>query len=77
MACQDDSTYGKGAILTGSLFAIRKSKDGKFYFYLRAENSEIIATSEMYETIAGARSGIESVRKNAPKATIVDMTESN
>lgn len=64
----------KEPILSEPLFAIRKSKNGKFYFYLRAENMEIIATSEMYETIAGARNGIESVRKNAPKATIVDMT---
>lgn len=61
--------------MDGPLFAIRKSKDGKFYFYLRAENMEIIATSEMYETIAGARNGIESVRKNSPRAVVIDMTE--
>lgn len=59
----------------GPLFAIRKSKNGKFYFYLRAVNMEIIATSEMYETVAAARKGIESVRTNASKAMIIDMTE--
>ena len=61
--------------MDGPLFAIRNSKDGKFYFYLRAENMEIIATSEMYETISGARGGIESIRKNAPRAVVIDMTD--
>lgn len=57
------------------LFAIRKATSGEFYFYLRAENSEIIATSEMYTTKAGAQSGIASVKKNAPIATTIDMTD--
>jgi len=59
----------------GPLFAIRKSSDGQYYFYLRAENMEIIATSEMYTTKAAAKVGIASVQKNAPIAPTVDMTE--
>ncbi len=61
--------------MSGPLYAIRKSKDGQFYFYLRAENMEIIATSEMYTTKASAKRGIESVRKNAPTDIVIDMTE--
>tara|TARA_R110002124_G_scaffold276480_2_gene447272 strand:- start:714 stop:902 length:189 start_codon:yes stop_codon:yes gene_type:complete len=60
--------------MANPLFAIRKAKSGEFYFYLRAENSEIIATSEMYKTRAGAQNGIASVKKNAPIAATVDMT---
>ena len=61
--------------MADSMFVIRKNKAGQFYFYLRAENSEIIATSESYTTKASARSGILSVQKNAPAATIIDMSD--
>ncbi|MBQ3837180.1 MAG: DUF1508 domain-containing protein, partial [Treponema sp.] len=43
-------------------FIIDKAKNG-FKFNLVAGNGEIIATSEVYESKAGAESGIESVRK--------------
>jgi uncharacterized protein YegP (UPF0339 family) len=42
---------------------------------LKAANGEIIATSEGYKTKASAKNGIESVQKNAPDATVVDLTE--
>ncbi len=57
------------------LFAIRMSTSGEYYFYLRAANGEIIATSEMYTSKQGARNGIESVKKNAATALTIDMTE--
>ena len=63
--------------MSGPLYAIRKSRDGQFYFYLRAANMEIIATSEMYTTKAAAERGVEAVRKNAPTPTVLDMTEDN
>jgi uncharacterized protein YegP (UPF0339 family) len=56
------------------LFVIRKNSAGQFYFYLRAENSEIIAMSEFYKTKASAQAGIASVKKNAQTAQTVDMT---
>ena len=37
-------------------------------------NGEIIASSEVYKSKASAKNGIESVRKNAPGATVVDET---
>ena len=54
-------------------FVIKKSKD-QYIFDLKAANGEIIATSERYETKASAKSGIESVKKNAPSAPVVDET---
>ena len=55
-------------------FEITKDKAGKFRFRLKAGNGEIIAVSEAYETIASAKNGIESVKKNAAEAAVVDLT---
>ncbi|MDP2621288.1 MAG: YegP family protein [Hyphomicrobiales bacterium] len=55
-------------------FEILKQKDGQFYFVLKAANGEIIARSEGYKGKAGCANGIESVRKNASKAKVVDLS---
>lgn len=48
----------------------KKSSNNKHYFNLKAANSQIIGTSEMYEGSSGMENGIESVKKNAPKASV-------
>jgi uncharacterized protein YegP (UPF0339 family) len=40
---------------------------------LKAPNSETIATGEAYSSKAACKNGIESVKKNAPMAEIVDV----
>ncbi len=55
-------------------FVIRRTATG-IKFDLKAGNGETIATSEIYETEATCRKGIESVRKNAEKAKLEDLTE--
>ena len=55
-------------------FTIKKDKSGQYRFNLQASNGEIIASSEAYTTMASCKNGIESVRKNAPDATIDDQT---
>ncbi|MDL2214962.1 YegP family protein [Dysgonomonas sp. OttesenSCG-928-M03] len=52
----------------------KESKNNKWYFNLKATNGQIIGTSEMYESAASRDNGIESVKKNAPDATVVDLT---
>lgn len=52
-------------------FAVKTVKTG-IKFNLKAGNGEIIATSEVYTSRASCLNGIESVRKNAPEAGIVD-----
>ncbi len=47
-------------------FEIKRSKNDKFLFNLKAGNGEVILTSEMYEAKASALTGIESVKTNAP-----------
>jgi uncharacterized protein YegP (UPF0339 family) len=55
-------------------FEIKEAKNGQFLFNLKAGNGEIIATSELYTTKAAAKNGIESVKKNATQADIIDLT---
>jgi uncharacterized protein YegP (UPF0339 family) len=53
-------------------FVITKDKKGEFRFSLKAGNGEVIAISEGYAAKASALNGIESVRKNAADAVVVD-----
>ena len=52
-------------------FVIRKTAAG-FHFELKAGNGEIIATSETYKSKDACKNGIESVKKNAPDADVVE-----
>lgn len=54
-------------------FVIKKSGD-QYHFVFKSENGEIIATSERYTNKASAMNGIDSVRENAPTATVEDET---
>ena len=49
-----------------------ESKNGKPYFNLKATNGQVIGTSELYESVAARDNGIESVKKNAPDAEVVE-----
>jgi len=55
-------------------FEIYQDAAGEYRFRLRAPNGEIIAVSEGYKSKGSCRNGIESVKENAPKATIQDLT---
>lgn len=50
-------------------FVIKKTNAG-YHFNLKADNGQVIATSEVYTTEAACKNGIESVKKNAPDATV-------
>jgi uncharacterized protein YegP (UPF0339 family) len=50
-------------------------KVGKYRFRLKAANGEMIAISEGYASKQGCVEGIESVKKNAPIARIVEAKE--
>ncbi len=54
-------------------FVVRQVKTG-IMFNLKANNGQVIATSEVYNSDAACRKGIESVRKNAPIAPIENQT---
>lgn len=54
-------------------FVIKKSAKG-FMFNLLAGNNQVIATSEVYSSLASCKNGIDSVKKNAVAASIEDQT---
>lgn len=53
-------------------FEVYQDKAGEYRFRLKATNGEIIATGEGYKAKSGCMNGIESIRKNAPDAEIVE-----
>ncbi|MFS8371489.1 YegP family protein [Acetobacter indonesiensis] len=52
----------------------KESASSKPMFNLKASNGQIIGTSELYNSTSARDAGIESVKNNAPTATIVDLT---
>ena len=59
-----------------SKYVIRKVPSG-VKFDLRSGNGQTVLTSEVYANAAVCRKGIESVRKNAPRAKLENQTEEN
>ncbi|GHE67004.1 hypothetical protein GCM10019059_28420 [Camelimonas fluminis] len=51
----------------------KQTVNGKHMFNLKAANGQVIGVSESYESAASREKGIESVKKNAPLAPIVDL----
>lgn len=51
-------------------FDRRRAVDGSHYFILKAANSRIIGTSEMYTTKAAMENGIASVQQHADESDI-------
>lgn len=60
--------------MTGN-FVIRKSTDNQYYFYYRASNSEIVATSETYTRKQSALDSIALIKREAASASTIDMTD--
>lgn len=54
-------------------FEVYKDAKGEFRFRLKAANGQVIATGEGYKSKASCMNGIESVKKNAPEAQVVEV----
>lgn len=54
-------------------FVIKKTADG-YKFDLEAANGQIIASSEVYPSEDACKSGIDAVKKFAPKAKVEDQS---
>ena len=52
-------------------FVIKTTEKGS-HFVLKADNGEVIATSQVYKSKDSCKKGIESVKRNAPTAEIVE-----
>lgn len=55
-------------------FDRRTAKNGKPYFALKASNGQDLGRSEMYNSKSSMERGIQSVKRNAPDAKLVDNT---
>jgi uncharacterized protein YegP (UPF0339 family) len=54
-------------------FEVYKDKAGEYRFRLKAGNGQVIAVSEGYKSKTSCMNGIESIKKNAPTAAIVEI----
>ncbi|MCA0384552.1 MAG: YegP family protein [Firmicutes bacterium] len=68
----EDQTVEGFEKVTNPKFEMYVDKAGECRFRLKAKNGEIILESEGYKTKANCLNGIESVKKNAPDALIVE-----
>ena len=68
----EDQTVENFEVLKHPKFEVYTDKAGEYRFRLKAHNGEIVATSEGYKSKPSCLNGIESVKKNAPEAEIVE-----
>ncbi|WP_371378569.1 YegP family protein [Thalassotalea aquiviva] len=55
-------------------FQRKTTASGKFSFNLKSGNHQVIGSSQSYESESSRDNGIKSVMKNAPEASLVDLT---
>jgi len=68
----EDQTVEEVAAVKNPKFEVYEDKAGEFRFRLKATNGQVIAVSEGYKAKASCMNGIESVKKNAPDAEVVE-----
>ncbi len=57
-------------------FVIRKSSNNQYYFVIKAENNEVVATSETYYSKYSAKKTIESIKNNINEnSSVIDVTD--
>jgi uncharacterized protein YegP (UPF0339 family) len=70
-SCEDGIASVKSNAPYDFRYERKASSDGKFYFILKASNGETIGKSELYNSTFSRDGGIDSVKRNAPKALVV------
>ena len=68
----EDQTVEGFETVTHPKFEMYQDKAGEFRFRLKARNGEIIGVSEGHTSKANCVNGVESVKKNAAEAEIVE-----
>ena len=74
-ACKNGIESVKKNAVEDARYERKEAKNGAPYFNLKAANGQVIGSSEMYSSVAACENGIESVKKNAPEAEVVDETQ--
>ena len=73
VAAVEDQTVEGYAAEKHPKFEVYEDKGGEFRFRLKATNGQVIATSEGYKAKTSCLNGIESVKKNAVDAEVVEQ----
>ena len=73
-SCQSGIASVKTNAPLDSRYERRTSSNSKEYFVLKAANGEIIGTSQMYSSGTARDQGIEAVKREAPGASVEDLT---
>ena len=72
IAALEDQTVEGYAKQKCPKFEVYVDKKGEYRFRLKATNGQIIATGEGYVKLASCLNGIESIRKNAVDAPVLE-----
>lgn len=56
-------------------YELTLAKNDQYHFVLKAGNSEVILSSEMYNSKAAAQNGIASVQTNSPEESQYELKE--
>ncbi|PTU73767.1 YegP family protein [Pseudomonas mangrovi] len=71
--CNNGIQSVKNNATEDSRYERKQTSAGKFMFNLKAANHQIIGTSQSYESAASRDKGIESVKKHAPDAKVLEV----
>ncbi len=75
-ACMDAVSSARRNAARRKQFELKKAKDGKGYFVLKARNNELLGRSECFSSAESLDGVIETVRKDGPQGPINDLTAS-
>ena len=72
-SCKDGIEIIRANATDNLKYEYKKTFDGKFYFRLKSVHGEILGNSKFYETAEHRNFGIETMRRIAPLASVVDL----
>lgn len=56
-------------------FEVYQDPSGNYRFRLKAGNGEVVATGEAYSSLAGAKAGVDAVKRAAEGAAVVQLAK--
>lgn len=73
VSCDNGVASVKKNAAVDARFERKQNQAGKFMFNLKASNGQVIGSSQSYANEVDRDNGIESVKKNAPDAVVVEV----
>jgi hypothetical protein len=73
LACKNGIETIRANAIDNLKYEYKKTYDGKFYFRLKSVSGEVLGNSELFETADNRNVGIETLKKTAPLAVVIDL----